>query len=364
MTEIPPPQRILVIMLRRIGDVLLTTPAIRALKRLYPKSRIDFLTEPPCHEVLAGNPDIDELLVYGKGFGGLGLGAIIQQIRWTFRLRQRDYDWVIDYMGNPRSAVLTYLSGAKVKAGPAHVAHRWAYSHRMRQSVRTCYAGLEKIRMLRSLELKPDESDFLPLLNIPRASRAWADSWAASFSGPSEYPLIGLIPSSRKATRRWPAKSYSELGRLLVKRIHARIVVFWGTGEEALAREVAHGIGAAAQPSPPTRTLQDLAALIRCCRMVITNCNGPKHIAVACGVPTLTIHGSSDPDSWNPPDHSRFPFIRKSDLFCIGCRLNACPYHLECMRDLSAEAVARKALELLEIRRWDPSAEALSKTQR
>src|SRR5437879_1272703 len=262
MTSLSSPQRVLVIMLRRIGDVLLTTSAVKALKRLYPDAVIDFLTEPPCHEILAGNPDIHELLLHAT------------QWRSVLNIRRRRYDWVIDFMGNPRSALLTFLSGAAVKAGPGHVAHRWAYSHRMRQSQKTCYAGLEKIRMLRSLGIEADESEFLPNLSVPQTSLDWARCAAEELAGPSRSPLVGLIPASRKITRRWPAESYARLGRLLAEQMDARIMVFWGPGEESLAREVARGIGPAAQASPQTRSLLDLAALIGRCQMVVTNCNG------------------------------------------------------------------------------------------
>jgi ADP-heptose:LPS heptosyltransferase len=82
------------------------------------------------------------------------------------------------------------------------------------------------------------------------------------------------------------------------------------------------------------------------CRLVVTNCNGPKHIAVALGVPTVTIHGSSDPVSWNPP-HPKHLVARLDNLFCIGCGLNRCPYHLECMTQLKPETVLETAAKLL-----------------
>jgi ADP-heptose:LPS heptosyltransferase len=201
--------------------------------------------------------------------------------------------------------------------------------------------------MLRSLGIVPDDSEFLPSVTIPYASHIWAKSAAKNLGGGPESPLVGLIPASRKTTRRWPAQSYAKLGRMLVEQMHSRIIVFWGPGEEDLAREVCQGIGPAAKASPQTHNLLDLAALISECRLIVTNCNGPKHIAVATGTPTLTIHGSSDPASWNPPANPLYPFIRKEELFCIGCRLNECVYHLECMKDLSPETVGIKAREML-----------------
>ena len=340
MADRPPahPRKILVIMLRRIGDVLLTTPATRALKKLFPASEIHFLTEPPCDEVLAGNADIARVLRYAPEPGE---GAAAAYWRWLRLVRRERYDWVIDYMGNPRSAVLAFASGAQLRAGPGHVWHRWAYNRPLRQSPAACYAGLEKIRVLRSLGLEPDEADFLPALSVPAAAREAAERavvelFADGAADPGRAgPLIGLLPASRKATRRWPAASYGELGRRLAETAGARLIVFWGPGEEALAHEVAAHAGPSARVAPKTTRLGELAALLSCCRLAVTNCNGPKHIATACGVPTLTIHGSSD------------RVVRLDDLHCIGCRLNECPYALECMRELSPEGVAFIALEML-----------------
>ncbi|MBI5629432.1 MAG: glycosyltransferase family 9 protein [Elusimicrobia bacterium] len=319
------PRSILVIQLRRIGDVILTTPALAALKARYPQARIDFLVEPPCDEVLEGNPHLGRVHSYrARGiFGALS---------WVRRVRLLGYDWVIDYMGNPRSALVTALSGARVKAGPGHVAHRWAYNHRLIQSPTPHYAAEEKIRMLATLGVDGRNADFLPHLAF---SRGTAEN------------MVGLIPASRRATRRWPAVHYARLGRLLRDRFGSRIMVFWGPGERALADEVAAGVGEGAETSPETPGLKDLAGLVGKCRLIVTNCNGPKHLAVAMGVPTLTVHGSSDPRSWNPP-HPRHRFLRRDELFCIGCGLNSCPYHLECLEGLPPERVFASACALLE----------------
>lgn len=336
--------RILIIMLRRIGDVILTTPAVRALRRRYPRATIDFLTEPPCHEILESDPDISESLVYPHP-GRSALSDLRTQWRQLMEIRARKYDWVIDFMGNPRSAVLTAFSAAPLRAGPGHVAHRWAYNRRWVQSPQTRYAALEKILALRRIGLDLDDSDFLPKLQAREISRRWAQE-AMGFSRQGDPPPVGFVPASRRRTRQWPAASYAELGRILRKG-GEQILVFWGPGEEPLARDIASGIGEGAAIAPATRNLQDLAALMARCRLIVTNCNGPKHMAVALGVPTLTLHGSSDPAAWNPPGLPLHRVIRLEELFCIGCRRNDCPYDLECMRRLPAEQVARVAREML-----------------
>ncbi len=320
------PKSILVIQLRRIGDVILATPAVAALKKRYPQAGIDFLVEAPGAEVLEGNPHIRRVLTYDAQ-------GVFGTISWINKIRSLRYDWVIDYLGTPRSAFVTAGSGAAVKAGPAHVSHRWAYNHRLVQSTTTHYGALEKIRVLKDLGISAEGAEFMPKLYM-----------AARPSNPSN--VIGLVPASRKITRRWPAGSYAELGKQLRRRYGCDLLVFWGPGEKDLADEVVSKIGDGAKASPKTNTLREAAELMAPCRLIVTNCNGPKHMAVALGVPTVTIHGSSDPVSWNP-SNSKHLVVRLDDLFCIGCGLNRCPYKLECMTQLSPERVLAAAERLL-----------------
>ena len=312
------PRSILAVQLRRIGDVILTTPALSALRRRYPGARLDFLVEKPSVECVAGLAD--EVLVYDPK-------AALRMIR---AVRAREYDLVVDFMGNPRTAILTAFSGAALRAGPAHVFHRWAYNIKLPQSKETHYAAREKIRMLAPLGV-PDEPAAVPL--VP----------AFASEGRPEN-RVGFFPASRKVTRAYPARHWVTLGKLIREKYGCGITVFWGPGERELADTVAKEIGDGASISEETTSLRDLAHELSHCKLVVTNCAGPKHVAVAAGVPTLTIHSSSDPVAWTPASHLS---VRRDELHCIGCRKNECPYALECLEGLEPMRVflaAEKAL--------------------
>jgi ADP-heptose:LPS heptosyltransferase len=203
----------------------------------------------------------------------------------------------------------------------------------MTQSPTACYAALEKVRWLSALGISPADAPALPRLMLAKRPAKIEN-------------VVGLVPPSRKVTRRWPAASFIRLGRLLREKHGCALKVFWGPGEKELAEEVARGIGEGATLIPETRSIGELARELAACRVVVGNCAGPKHVALALGVPTVTIHGSSDPASWTPvhPDHR---FVRLEELHCIGCRSNTCPYELECMKDLPAERVLPAVEQLL-----------------
>ncbi|MBI5200544.1 MAG: glycosyltransferase family 9 protein [Elusimicrobia bacterium] len=338
------PKKILVIMLRRIGDVILTTPALRALKKRFPAAELHFRAERPGAQAVAGDPSIDRLLTYAPAPGESGGAAYF---RWLRDVRRERYDWVVDFLGTPRSAILTFASGAPLRAGPAHVWHRWAYNRPLTQSTTACYAGLEKIRVLKTIDERIDDSDFLPRIHVPPDAAEHARRVIDSLWPDANGPLIGLVPASRKGTRQWPAASYGKLASELARALNARVLVFWGPGERAVADAVLAASGGAAKLSPETGGLKDLAGYVSQCRLVVTNCSGPKHVAVSTGAATVTVHGSSDPVSWNPP-HPRHVVVRRDELPCIGCRQNDCPLGTtECLRDLEPARVAAAALELL-----------------
>ena len=102
------PGSILIIQLRQIGDVLLTTPAAEVLKANFPEASLDFLTEPPADQVLKDNPFIDTVLAYDRR----------SPLKWLLKVRAAKYGLVVDFMSNPRSALLAWASGAPATAGP------------------------------------------------------------------------------------------------------------------------------------------------------------------------------------------------------------------------------------------------------
>ncbi len=325
------PRKILLVQLYRIGDALLTTPAARALKAAFPQARVDFLCENPALQILQDHPDIDEAVFYDR----MRPAGMIRDVR------RRGYDWVIDFLGTPRTAVLTALSGAPVRAGSERVFHRWAYNRRLKQPLKPCYVGLEKMLMLETLGVKPVK-DIFPRLGISQAySDFAAEFYAKSGISPGD-TVVTISPVSRRHFNRWFLDRYAGLCTWLSERFKARTVVLWGPGERAQAQSVVEQAGGSPLLGPETRSLMDLAALAARADLHIGNDNGVKHVAAAAGAPTFTIFGPHSPVSWTPPEPSRHRFIQK-DCLCRGdgARKHSCP-DLRCLDDVSLDEVKRQ----------------------
>jgi ADP-heptose:LPS heptosyltransferase len=308
------------------------------LKDNFPEAKLDFLVQPPGDQALARNPAIDEILAYDPG----------RPLRWALEVRRRRYDLIVDFMSNPRSAVITALSGARIKAGPAYTSSAWAYNLKLElRPGQVEYNPFFKIDLLRQAGLK---NIFYPCPEF-RPDPEDLD-WAAGMTAGLKRPLILLAPASRRATRRWPSEHYASLAALAAAKLNASVLVLWGPGERHLAGEVA---GLAGHPSvsvsPETATLSRLSALLQRAVLLVSNCSGTRHLAQASGVPTLGIYGSSRPESWSPPDDGRHRVVRNSGMACIACQKSECSAGIRCLKELLPDTVFATLEEMLQPRK-------------
>jgi len=316
------PKRILVIQLKRAGDVIVTTPVLPALRQALPQAEIDFLVDKPFAPLLENNPSLHQVHLYDR------------QAPWkTWRnLRAASYDWIIDFQSSPRSILAGLYSGARVRAG-YRVSFWGMFFHR---TIKRPGAGLSategKMTLVRALLASaPAAGERRIYLTDPERN------WAAKEINekPAAKDIVGLIPTHRRSSRRWPAASFAHLARLLVSQGRA-VWLFWGPGEQdyvsAIQRE------APGSRMIPRTSLRQMAALLEQCKMVVTNDNGPMHLAVAVGTPTVTLYGPTDPVAWNPGG-PRHRVVQASGLTCLGCNLNACPFGHECMAWIAPEKI-------------------------
>lgn len=330
-----PPKRALMMQLRRIGDVLMCTPSIRAFKIRYPDCRLDFLTELP--EVLDGNPHLDSVISVDRS----RQYDPFYQYRLINKIRKSRYDLAVDFFANPRSAYYSYLSRAPIRLSYGFGHRRWAYNLTPAKEKSAIYAARDRLNLLKAIDI-PSEScrlEFYPSEN----DRGRAAELLRGLAGK---PLATISPVSRRAFNRWPLERYAELGRFLASEFDFRLVLLSGPGEEETAHRLA-GLMTPVEPLVPRiDRLGQLGAIFERAEIHIGNDNGPKHIAVACGAPTFTVFGPHSHISWTYPDAERHGHIRPADTDDI-CRL---PDHVcdeKCISKIPVEAVLIKLSALI-----------------
>lgn len=289
-------ENILVIQLRQLGDILLTTPCLRAIKRERPKSKITFLSHGMGRLILNHNPFVDEHFFYGDDWSKL------QEWRLAQNLKMRRFDLVLDFMNNPRSAFYTWMTGARERIA-FHSARRFVYTATVPRPKPGNYIVDDKFLLLKEAGFNPEDRKLvLPWSEVNLAPLMKLSAEVASFK---DAPLrIVISPTHRRLVRRWSLKSYAQLSDWLQSNWQASVVWLWGPGEEA---EIDEGLSYCTMPAvkAPKTTFAEMTALIGNCDLFIGNSNGPSHVAVAVGTPSLQLHGHTSAKAWCPmtPEH-------------------------------------------------------------
>lgn len=296
------PERILVVRLSALGDVLTTIPAFQRLRASFPRARFGWLVEAPFAPLLAGLPGLETVIPLRtrrwrrEPFSPATRADLLAARR---ALRDFDADLAVDLQGTWKSAVATRISGAPVRFGlgpgdlrepPAALllTDRAPAAPAAPRSV--VLRGLVAARAVATRFGRPDgETDERPgafALHLPRDPEGTVAAFVASLGG----PFALLQPGAGWRNKEWGAGRWGALARELATRHGRRPVVAWGPGEEALAAEVVAASGGEALAAPPT-TLPELAALALAADVVAGGDTGPVHLAAALGRPTVAILG-------------------------------------------------------------------------
>ena len=204
--KLKPDAKILIIQLRRIGDVLLTTPALRALRQKYPQARIDFLVEKPGGEILLGNPNLNRLLIYDKR----------ARIAWIKKIRAEKYDLILDFMRNPRTTLITLLSGARHRVCFRKKWRDYACNIKVEPDPVSKYVPAFKLDLLKPLGVV--NGDVSLDIKVLKGSEQTIGSWLAKEGVRENDRLVGISPTSRRAARVWRKEGYAAIADMMIKK--------------------------------------------------------------------------------------------------------------------------------------------------
>lgn len=330
-------EAILAIRLRALGDVVLTTPALRALKRGHPHAVLEVVTDPRYAEIVTWLPEVSRVWALER--------SALSAWRLAGTLRQRRYEWVVDFFGNPRSATLVQLCGARRSAGFEVRGRRHVYRVRVPRDVQGSHGGRERasaahLRLAAAVGGVDDGGP--PRLPLPDAARASGRRLIEGAGVRRPARAIGLVAAGTWATKTWPAANAALLARRLLEAGH-EVLLIAGPGEESVTSVVT-------RHAPEVRVLPpcdvaSLAGAIAHLEAVVGTDSGPRHLAAALGVPTYAWFGPTHPDTWQPPGDEH-GFWRTS-LPCAGCDRTRCP-HWNCMPTLAPAEAARRVLDHLD----------------
>ncbi len=335
-----PYRRILVTRLKYIGDVILTTPIIRSIRAACPHAFVAYLGERSAVSLLEHNPFLNEIIPFDYT-----RPSFVEQARVARLLRQKKFDLAIDLFSNPRSALLTYLTGAPARVGLERRGRGRLYSVRVSPRAGSKTAIEFHNQFLRAVGIQPSSASteiFLTDAERRDAELMLLRRGNVQDREKDDATFIGIHPGATWPAKRWLPERFAELATRLANGSGKQIVITAGPKEGALIQEIRRRAQSGLQVLE-NLPLRQLAAVIARCSLFISNDAAPMHIAAAVGTPTIGLFGPGEEQIWFPYSRERMCVALRKDVPCHPCHLNVCNRtgdgYMECMKLLTVDDV-------------------------
>ncbi len=341
---------ILIVRLSALGDVVHVLPALAALREAFPKAKIGWAVEEKAASLLEGHPQLDRRHVIPRGelAAALQRGALGTFVRRSWRtireLRAEGYEATLDFQSNFRSSLLARLSGAPRRISqPAPFAKEGSRLLATEQphAVDLSWHKIERnLRLLDRLDVHVKAAP-RPVVAEPEASRVLGEEFVKEGAPVLLHPGV----SAFGAFKAWRIEGYAALARRLRAEHGLPVAVaYGGAGEKAAAERVVALAGGAARLAPETRSVLDLAALLRRARLFVGADSGPLHLAAALGTRVVGLYGPKDPRTYGP--YWANAHVVRKGVACSPCTLRRCA-RPECMTLITADEVHAAAVVAL-----------------
>jgi lipopolysaccharide heptosyltransferase II len=345
-------RNVLVVRLDNLGDVLMTTPAINAIKQSAPGMRVTLLGSRAGADVAKHVPAIDEVLTYDAPWvKGRVAGEGVDR-RLLANLRRREFDAAVIFTVCTQSAL-----PAAVMLRLAGIALRLAYSRENPYDLLTdwapesdvCEVGMRH-EVARQIDLV--RSVGFPVVDEKLVFRHSADDVLnmqrkfMALGGDPALPYIVVHPGATAASRRYPAERFGAAAELIARSSGCQVVFSGGRDEHALVATAQRHMGQRVLSMAGELTLGQLAALIAGAQVTVCNNSGPAHISAAVGTPVVVLYALTNPQHtpWNVASR-----VLNHDVPCRNCLKSTCPQlHHDCLLKVQPEQVASAALELMD----------------
>ncbi len=334
-------QKILIIKLRYIGDVLLATPTVRAIKVARPDVQVTMMVNRGTEDVLSGNPDLDEIIVLDKG-------SLTAQSRLVAGLRRRRFDTVIDLTDGDRSAFLSWISGAPVRIG-FNDEHRWrvrCYTQVVQPVPGVRHRIDRDLEALKSMSIQAGSKD--PQLWLTPEEESSADQLLDQLGVQRSQMIVILQPGARYWFKAWPPERFAELADHLTSQYGCQVLIGGSRQDGDLAQQIRQMAKSSPVIMAGRTTIKQFAAIAKKSALFVGSDSGAMHMASAVGTPVVALFGPSSPLEWGPRGGPVEVLYKGLD--CRSCFHPTCTRGEEnCMRLIAVYEVFAAAQRLLSV---------------
>ena len=346
------PERILVIKLDHIGDVLLATPVFSNLRRAYPNAELHALTGAWSRVVLEKHPDVNNVVEYNSpAFCRTGQPTSLRETFNLYRqLHRQKYDLIVELRSDWRTVWFAFLrlTPKRLSRAALQVANKLGFAQ-----FSGTHETTRNLDVLRQAGIPTSVET--AIFSVTTEDKKWASDFLATYQIDRQHPLIAIHPGSPIALKRWLPERYAELADWLIAQKRAQILFVGVKDEIPITTEIQALMRGESINIAGKTTLIQLASILPTCNVFIGNDSGPMHLAAAVGTQTIGLYGPGDPTRFGPAGAKCQTIQRKSDCPCLG---PVCRYGKSgCMSEIQVADVIQTleaAAYLTKIEKLDP----------
>jgi len=339
------PKNILVVRLGAMGDIVHVMPAAKNLRSAFPSARIFWLVEDKHKDLVECLPEIDEVIVFQRRAWQSSLKhphkyfKIISEV-WLFlkNLRNKKYDVALDFHGNFKSGLLTYLSGATTRIGFSRgycKEFNFIFTNvRITPHQKKMNRVDKYLTLLHGLDIETHYQR--PVFSIPDTDRIYIEDFIhQKHLNQKSIAIIHPGTSLFGKYKRWPPKNYAGLADRLIQELGYSVIFTWGDQEYKIAEEIVSFMRYQATIACKT-SVKQLITLLQHAHLFIGGDTGPTHIASCTGIPTVAIFGPKDPVIYAPYNDNAV--VVRKDIPCSPCEKRTCD-HVTCINSVAPDDV-------------------------
>ena len=339
-------QNILVVRLGAMGDIIHVMPAVKHLKTAFPSAHLTWLVEDKLEDLVKGLPEVDEVIAFPRRQWQACLKrptrcfTMISEFQaFLGKLRKKEYDVALDFHGNFRSGLLTYLCNAKTKIGFSQgycKEFNFVFTNvRVTPPQKKMHRVDKYLSLLRGLGIEAPYQR--PSFSIPHADRLFIDNFLCN--NHLDQKTIAIIHPGTSLFgkyKRWPLENYARLADRLIQESGYSVIFTWGHLEYQMAKDIVSSMRCQATIACKTSSVMQLIALLQHARLFIGGDTGPTHLASCLVVPTIAIFGPKDPLVYAPYDKNAV--VVRKDIPCSPCSRRTCE-NVICITTITPEDV-------------------------
>jgi heptosyltransferase II len=338
--------RILIIRTDRIGDALLSTPVVEAMRKAYPTAHIAVMSRAYAKDVIENNPFLNEVIIYNKKEVE---GSLLGLARAAMELRQKKFDLALILHPTTSVHLLSFLAGIPRRVGYDRkmaflLTDRIAHTKHLGQKHEVEYV----LDLVRHLGITPVHGG--PYAPLNPASEKWADEWFKKNGLTPQDKILALHPGTSCPSKMWPRERFAQAADELARVKGFKVIVLGGPDEKDITQSVIGHMLTPALDLTGISVSQDISILKRCHFLITTDC-GTMHIGAALGIPLVVVFGRKQPGI----SPVRFgPVSKKSkvlhkDVGCKTCLAHDCTKGFACIQAVSVKEVVEAVQHLLEV---------------